>query len=215
MFEKATPEEKAYLDEYRVLAVRESMAKDEALARVTELEERLAAKPVERAAAPPAPAPAPPPAPEPPPPIAPASFGEWTAMPAAQKAAIVAVHGPDVETRLYEQKMLDIRMSNARRGFAPIASAAGGGGHLPESPYSAADYRTLHEISQAHNRKMAAEIAAGRAGASDLDRAIAASLNKGVGTGWGAGAVTPAGAPAPSPVSKARRQLGGGFGIRK
>jgi hypothetical protein len=154
----------------------------------------------------------PPPTPAPAPFVpAPASFNEWVALPAAQKAAVVAAHGADTETRLYEAKMLDIRMSNARRGFAAVIQPPGGGGHI-EPAYRAEDYLTPLQISRAHNAKTAAAIAAGRAGASELDQARVASMNRGVGAGWGAGAVTLSGAPksAPVPAQKVRH-----VGIRK
>lgn len=139
MFEKATPEERKYLDEYRDLTARESLAKDHALERVKELEAQLASKPVERKAAPPAPekppAAAPPPAPVAPPTPPPPAWNAYVNMSASEKAFIKATHGANVEDVMYEAWDRGNAVSGARTGgetshrIATLGSALRVNGH--------------------------------------------------------------------------------------
>jgi hypothetical protein len=204
------------------LAVETSVQYEQAVNTVTAL---AGAAVAQKDAAPPVkPAPAPPPVPEPPPPLAPASFNEFLALPSTKKAELRAHFGDDLEERLFNEKMLNIRMGLARGGASSaINPSSGGAGHI-EPAYRAEDFRTPLQISKAHAEKTAAAIAAGRDGASELDRARVASMNAGMGVGWGVGAVdktgkAPAPKPAPSgtavPGQKTRHVAGGGgFAVR-
>ncbi|GEM_PF-1552020 len=226
MFEKATAEEKKYLDEYRELTARESLAKDQALERVKELEAQIASKPVERKAAPPEPAPAPAP-PAPPVPVAAPlpprpTFNEFIRLPSHEKARLRQIHGANLEDELGEAWEHEHNMGNLRRGNTPgfNVRAPGGGGLLPESPYRAEDYRTPLQISRDHAARMNAQIADPRS-LSENDRARLDSLNSPGSPGRRLPApsssvpFTPAGAPpsAPRPGHKSRHL--GGFGIRE
>lgn len=122
MFEKATAEEKKYLEEYKDLTARESLDKDRALDRVKELEAQLATRPVERKAAPPAPekppVAAPPPAPAAPPPPPPPAWNVYCRMSSAEKAHIKQVHGAGVEDVMYGSWEHGLAIRNARTGGA-------------------------------------------------------------------------------------------------
>jgi hypothetical protein len=197
-------------DEAVALAVDRSMKLDEALGLLG-----AATAAVVNGAAPAKPeAPAPTPAPVPFVP-APASFNEWMSMPSAQKAAVIAAHGPDVEERLYNEKMNNIRIGSASRG--------GFSGGLLTIPEKLGGAHVLTAKERAAMDVAGYSVGAPRPiprGTIDVAAANLAALNAGL--GWGAPkaaakAAAPKAAPAPSgtaaPGQKSRHL--GGFGIRK
>jgi hypothetical protein len=156
-------------------------------------------------AAPPAPAP-PPPTPAPAPFVpAPASFNEWMGLPGAQKKAVMAAHGEDIEERLYNEKMNQIRIGAASRAGSESHRIVSFGALLPPTvEESRATARAAVAAYQAGAPKPFVRGTPAVTTATSLGEAIAATMNAGVGHGGARSAAKAAPAPAPAPAQKTR-----------
>lgn len=123
-------------DEWRELAIAQSLTADKAVATVVELSEKLKASPP-GTVPPKAAAPAPPPAPPVP---MPATLSEWTSLSSAAKAAVRSAHGEGVEERLHQEFLQRNRMNNLRGGMSAHVTGPVGGVHLGAGPGRLEDY---------------------------------------------------------------------------
>lgn len=198
-------------DEWRQLAIDNSILADQAVAALGTVAANVGTPPM-KAKTHADPAPAPPPAPPPPP--RPASTTAFYALPAAERAAVRAAF-PNIEDELGEEFHAANRTANARHSTVPGFNVlpAGGSGRLAESAYRASDFDPPSVTAAKWRDKTNDDFRKGQEALAALPdghplKAQQASLMAGIGSGRAAPARPVAPAPAPAPVPKGSAPAG-------